>query len=192
MAPYHHGIKGYRKRMCRYTMKQSLAIIKSYLVILLLLICYPAQGMSMPFLSHPPEEVVVFSPMQGQITHNGEPVANAKITRKLQWKDDEGETETFFTDEKGYFELPIKTDVVTLGKLSTFVMHQEINVVVDGKTRPIWVMGKGSKVKYGELGGAVTNLVCHLENEIKRVEVPDGLLGTNCTWSLIKESDGSL
>ena len=164
--------------------------LKPYLIILLFLTCYSAQGMSMPFLTHPPEEVVIFSPLQGQITYHGKPVTNAKITRWLKWKDEEGETETFFTDENGYFDLPIKTDVVTLGKFSTFVMAQKINVFSNGEKYPIWIMGKGSKVKFGELGGIATNLHCELKNDINRVEVKDGLLGTNCTWKLIKDDEG--
>jgi hypothetical protein len=160
---------------------------KAFLIILFFLICYSAQGMSMPIFSHPPEEVVIFSPMQGQITHNGKPVANAKITRWLKWKDPEGETEIFYTDENGYFELPIKTDVVTLGKFTTFVMHQEINVLHNDEKFPIWVMGKSSKEKFGELGGVPTNLHCELANDISRVEVENGLLGTTCTWTLIKD-----
>jgi hypothetical protein len=164
--------------------------LKAFLIILFFLICYSAQGVSMPIFSHPPEEVVVFSPMQGQITHHGKPVANAKISRWLKWKDPEGETEIFYTDENGYFDLPIKTDVVTLGKFSTFVMAQKISVHFEGTTYDIWVTGKRSKIKYGELAGRPVNFRCELISEERPIRLKEGLLLTQCEWDDIEEIDG--
>ena len=131
------------------------------------------------------EEVVIFSPMEGLITLNGEPVPDAKIERWLKWKDEEGEKDYFVTDKQGRFSIPIKKDVVTLSTISQFVMAQEVRVFVDGVEYPIWILSKGSKVIFGELGGVPVNFRCELTDELVRVEVEDGLLGTSCKWDLI-------
>ena len=136
------------------------------------------------------EEVVIFSPMQGQITLNGKPVSNARIERYLKWKDEEGERDYFETDGDGFFQLSIRKDIVTLSAFSTFVMSQEIRVYVDDNEYLIWTMGKGSTVKFGELGGRPVNFRCELNDKPVRVEVTDGLLGTSCKWdSIDKQGD---
>ena len=93
----------------------------------------------------------------------------------------------FFTDENGYFELPIKTDVVTLGKLSTFVMAQEIYVHFQGEKLPVWAKSKRKKGLYGELDGVPQDLKCDLADGLVRLEVGEGMLLTSCKWDLIKE-----
>ena len=136
------------------------------------------------------EEVVIFSPMQGQITLNGKPVSNARIERYLKWKDEEGERDYFETDGDGWFEIPVKQDVVKLSTISQFVIAQEIRVYVDNNEYLIWTLAKSSKVKFGELGGRAINFRCELTDEPTRVEVNDGLLGTSCKWdSIDKQGD---
>jgi len=132
------------------------------------------------------EEVVIFSPMEGHITLNGNPVANAKIERWLKWKNEDGEKDYFTTDNQGRFNIPIKKDIVTLSTVSQFVMAQEIRIYVNGDEHAIWYLSKGSKVEFGELGGKPVNFRCDLKDDLIRVEVDDGLLGTSCKWDSIE------
>ena len=131
------------------------------------------------------EEVVIFSPMEGSITLNGDPVPNAKIERWLKWKDEEGEKDYFSTDENGHFSIPVKKDIVKLSTISTFVMAQEVRVFIDDDKYDIWSLAKRSKVEFGELGGKPANFRCELTDDLVRVEVDDGLLGTSCKWDSI-------
>lgn len=159
-------------------------------LISILLVAYSLEGVSMSLLSHPEEEVVVSSPMEGKITFNNAPAAGAKIERLLKWKDDVGETDTTITDENGNFSLPIIKDKVTLSKISTFVMAQEIRVFYDGKEYLIWTMGKRSKKKYGELGGKPTNFRCELTDEDRPMRLERALLVTTCKWEMIEPPKG--
>ena len=133
-----------------------------------------------------PEEVVIASPLNGHITFQGQPAAGATVTRHLAWKDEAGEKETTVTDEGGYFEFAVKTDVVKISKITQFVMSQEIYVNYQDTEYLIWTIGKGSKELYGELGGKPVNFRCELTDEPVRVEVKNGLLGTSCKWDAVE------
>lgn len=131
------------------------------------------------------EEIVVCSPMEGVITLDGKPAAGARVERSLSWKDKAGEKDSVRTDDQGVFTLPLKTDTLALGKFSQLVINQEIVVIYREQEYLIWTMGKGSKDIYGELGGKPSNFRCELNDEMVRVDVPDGLLGTSCKWDSI-------
>jgi len=135
----------------------------------------------------PEEEVVLFSPMQGQITLNGKPVANARVERFLKWKDETGESDSFSTNQDGQFKIPVKKDAVKLSTISKFVIAQEIRVFIGKDEYLIWTMGTGNKTSYGELGGKPVNFRCELSDEMRRVDVDDGLLGTSCQWDSIEK-----
>ena len=128
------------------------------------------------------EEVVIFSPMQGQITLNGKPVSNARIERYLKWKDEEGERDYFETDGDGWFEIPVKQDVVKLSTISQFVIAQEIRVYVDDVEYPIWAKAKREKGLFDELEGKPVNFRCELTDDFARVEAGRGTLLTSCKW----------
>ena len=132
------------------------------------------------------EEVVLCSPMDGRLTLNGKPVANAKIERLLIWKNEKGETDVFSTDSQGYFSLPIKKDTVKLSKIAQFVVTQEVRVFVDGQEYLIWTMGKSSKEEYGELDGKPVNLRCELSDDDQPMRLEDALLVTKCKWDSIE------
>ena len=140
----------------------------------------------MSLLSHPEEEIVVSSPFEGRITFKGEPAAGAKVVRKLKWKDEEGDTDSVMTDGDGNFSLPIVTDKVTISKITQFVMSQVISVYYNGEETVIWNMGKGSKEKYGELGGKPVNFRCELTDADTPSRLDDALLVTKCKWDGVK------
>lgn len=155
-------------------------------VSVIFLLVYLSEGVAGSMFSKAEEEVVIFSPMQGIITMNGEPVPNARIERWLKWKDEEGEKDYFSTDEQGRFSIPIKKDVVTLSTISQFVMAQEVRVFVDGVEYPIWAKAKRDKGLYGELGGEPEGFKCELLDEFVRVNAEEGILMTLCKWDSIK------
>lgn len=173
-------------------MKINLRNNKFYISIFLsfaIFASYSIEGVSMSLLNHPEEEVVVSSPMEGKITFNNKPVAGAKVERKLKWKDDTWETDTTTTDEQGNFSLPMVKDNVTLSKISTFVMAQEIRVYHEGTEYPIWAKAKHDKGIYGELDGRPSNFRCELTDAFIAVEAGEGMLGTSCKWDKIKPED---
>jgi len=128
------------------------------------------------------EEVWIFSPMEGVITFQGEPAANAQIVRVLKWKDDEGETERFEAGSDGAFWIPGKQETLKTFLPAQFVAHQAVFVEFNGEEFQIWEMGKLDKGKFAETGQELSNLRCELTDEMQPVEVAGGLLMTSCKW----------
>lgn len=126
------------------------------------------------------QKVVIASPLEGVITHNGQPAVGAKVERMLRWKDEESETHTVHADNEGRFELPLREDEVKISSLSRFVIHQKITVHYQGKEIPIWSLGTAHSELYGELGKKPENFRCELAAEPSTKELESGLLYTLC------------
>jgi len=166
--------------------------ITRYLIFLknisfMFLLAYSLTGVSASMFQKPEGEVVLFSPMQGKITVNDKPVADARVERFLKWKDETGEKDSFSTDQSGHFNIPVKKDTIKLSTISKFVIAQEVRVYIDKEEYLIWTMGTGNKTSYGELGGKPKTLRCELSDAMTCVEVDDGLLGTSCKWDSIEK-----
>ena len=142
----------------------------------------------MSFLYHPEEEIVICSPMEGRITFNGAPAAGAKLERFVKWKDEDGQTDTTFTDGNGYFRFPIIKEKAKLPKLSQFVIGQEIHVYFNGDKYPVWAKAKREKGLYGELDGSPVNFRCDLTDELAPVDAGKGMLLTSCKWDSIEKN----
>lgn len=155
--------------------------IAGFLIVLL----YSIDGGAMSSLFG--TEVVLFSPMEGVMTYEGIPVANAKITRLIIWKGDEGETDTFYTSDNGEFKLPIKKAKVRIPAFAEFVLTQEISVFYEEQEFSVWVKAKQDLNEYGELGGKPINLRCELTDKRTRLENFDGLFATSCKWDVIEK-----
>src|SRR5690554_3011894 len=156
-------------------------LIASFLIISI----YSMEGLAMSLFSR--TDVVLFSPMEGKMTFEGKPAANAKIVRTIIWKGDEGETDVFYTAEDGTFKLPIKSAKVRLPILAEFVLTQEISVFYKDQEFAMWFKAKKDLSEYGEMGGKPQNLHCELTNEIVRLEDFNGLFGTSCKWDSIEK-----
>lgn len=128
------------------------------------------------------KEVVLSSPLEGTLTFDGKPAANAEIIRILKWKDDVGETESYFANEQGHFSLPLKKAKVRIPPLAEFVISQTILVRHEGQEIQIWGRTKRGTEIYNELGGRPVNFRCELTDEIEFIDVSDGLFGTSCKW----------
>ena len=172
--------------MMRYVIPITVRIYYQ-LIDLSLLMLLSLKGTAMSLFTLPEEEIVLFSEMKGYITLNGERVKNAKIERLIKWKDDVGEKDYFTTGEDGSFYLPTVTIKANLPKFREFSVSQEITVHYNDNNYLIWTMGKLSKKLFDELGGKPVNFKCELTDNLERVEVKNGLLGTSCHWeSIIK------
>ena len=161
----------------------SNALNARYLFIFCILLLYSMKGVAMSLLLG--TEVVLFSPLEGKITYEGKPASNAKIVRLVRWKDDDGESEVFYTNENGDFSLPIKKAKVRIPMLAEFVVSQEITVFYSGNDFDIWLKSTTEIDEYGGLGGYPKNLRCELTNEVVHQENFNGLFSTSCKWDSI-------
>jgi hypothetical protein len=132
-------------------------------------------------------DVVLFSPLQGKLTYQGESASGAQINRTLAWKNKSGETESFFANEAGEFFLPMKAATIRIPGLAQLVVHQYIEVIFKGQSYPVWTYGKMERELNSELGGSAVNLLCELTDEVVRVEAPNGSLGTSFKWTYIEK-----
>lgn len=142
----------------------------------------------MSIFSKPTEEVVVCSSMEGKLTFEGKPAAGAKIVRWSAWKDEEGESEIFFADEHGYFQLPEKRDVMKKGAfhfLNQFVAQQLVTVTYQAADYEIWYSSKVRPHENVEYGGEPTNFRCELTDEPESSQADGILMTVSCKWDLI-------
>lgn len=133
------------------------------------------------------QRVIIASPLSGVITYEGNPVANTKVERWLQWKDKDGETQTSYTNAKGEFSFPEVSDEVKISPLSAFVITQDIHVYRDGEKKTVWSIGKDNYDLYGEFGGEPVDFACELTDEDDAVRTDGTLIWTSCKWTLIEE-----
>lgn len=136
------------------------------------------------FSKKPKQEVVVCSPMEGQLTFQGKPASGAKIVRWFAWKDQEGESKIYYADENGYFSLPIETDMRKPSILSQFVAKQLVTVTYGGRDYDIWYNSKMTDSIDGEYGGPPSNLRCELTREPEIRNGESILLETSCEWDI--------
>ena len=128
-------------------------------------------------------KLCLFSPVQGIVVHNGQPVVGAVIERtcEWEWKDVEHNKDQVVTDEKGAFSLPGIYSWMGLVQLIPHqpVIYQHIIIKHDGKDYCAWHY---TKMEYGEykelemeeslgdspgLGGKPIDLLCDLGAELK-------------------------
>lgn len=165
-------------------------VIFSVLTVLVTTI-YFSEGVAMSFLFGGKKvEAVLFSPIEGHITFDGKPVSGAVLKLWIAWKDQEGETEYFKTDENGYFSIPVKIVKYRESPLAQISIGQIITVEYKGENYVIWKAGKSSTNLHGELGGRPVNLICELTKNELDAHLDHALLETICVWEkLEKEKD---
>jgi hypothetical protein len=134
------------------------------------------------------ESYVIFSPIEGVLLKNGAPLPNTKIIRKLRWNGNEdGLVEEFFTDEKGYFSLPIHEEELSLNMLSQFVGKADLEFETDTERDYIWTSGKFSAEVFAETAGKISGLVCDIETEEIAVPLSPLPILTKCRWKNMPE-----
>ena len=167
-------------------MRKADSMIILYVSLILMVVfslTYAMNGVAMSMFSGKAEEVILFSPIEGVLTFEGKPTSGAKILRKINWKDEVGETDIFYANEKGEFTLPIKKESIKISSITQFVVHQKIDVFYAGKNFVIWTIGKDSKSEFGELNGKPKNFRCELTDDDVPYRLENALLLTSCKWS---------
>ena len=111
---------------------------------------------------------VLFSPVSGVVTKDGQPVAGAEVEQHYvwHWKDQSAST-TVTTDGEGRFSFPQVTGSSFLGGLMPHepVVEQRIVIRYEGREYLAWKHAKHSYEAGGELGGVPLELECALEAE---------------------------
>jgi hypothetical protein len=153
------------------------------LVTVILIVIWPSQGLAMSFFGSK-QSVVIASPLSGVITYEGAPVSNVKVERWLKWKDEDGETQESYTNEKGEFSFPQVSDKVRISPLSVFVITQNIHVYRNGGKATVWSIGKANYELYGEFGGEPKEFTCELTGDGEAVRSDGALIWTSCKWKL--------
>lgn len=134
------------------------------------------------------KEVILFSPLEGQLTFQGVPLPNTKIKLHISWKDQVGEDFYYITDEKGFFKIPQHKSEYKEDPLAQLVIRQELTVIHNGITYSIWTRSKKEPAEFTELGGKPVELTCELTNELTVIRGIRSLGSTVCTWkSLINK-----
>ena len=148
---------------------------------------YIHEGAAMSLFFGEKREVILFSPLEGQITFQGLPLAKAKIKLHISWKDKKGEFFYYHTDENGFFKIPAHKSEYKESPLAQLVIHQDLSVEHDGNSCEVWIFSKKEPAEHTELGGAPTEMICELTNELNTIRGIRSLGGTVCTWQSLKK-----
>ncbi len=128
------------------------------------------------------ENYCLFSAMEGTLTFQGKPAAGAKVVRQIEV--DKKEAPDFvIADEAGRFSFDTINRKIRQ-RLGEVVISQDIFVHYQGHEYHIWTLGKvGQTSEHEEFGGdKLVDLRCEITNEMVRVEIKKGILGTSCVW----------
>lgn len=127
-------------------------------------------------------EAVLFSPLEGHLTYEGEPASHANIEVWVAWKNQEGEVHQYQSDETGFFSIPAITAIYKDNPLAQLSVAQTVTVKIKGKEFLIWTAGKSSSHLFGELGGKPIDLTCELTRKEMDTHLEHSLLETKCIW----------
>lgn len=126
-------------------------------------------------------KVCVFSEVNLELTHNGEPASGAKVWRRISWQKEI--VEEFEVGSDGELHLPaVYQTSVTKFLPMEFVVSQVFEVTYNEQKFEIWINSKRSPEENSELGGAKLNLACELTDDAELHEEFDTLLLTSCRW----------
>jgi len=129
----------------------------------------------------PLTKTCVFSAIKARITFNGEPVKQAKVIRKWEWK--ELREENTQTDDHGYFEFPaaFESSITRLLPVE-LVIAQGLYVVVDGEEKKFWSNSKREPDENAEFNGKPIALICDLTDEMQIYRDFGSRMNTLCRW----------
>lgn len=128
-------------------------------------------------------KVCVFSEVTARVTVKGEPLKNAVIIRKWEWRELQQDKTT--TDENGYFTFPavFERSIMNRALPIELVIAQGLYVEIDGEIKKIWSNSKREPEQNAELGGQPINLSCELTDEMRITRQYGSIMNTLCTWS---------
>lgn len=113
-------------------------------------------------------KMVIWSPMTGRVTLNGQPAAGAVLMRNFdwEWKDETGSDQTV-ANSAGEFSLPVIERSSLLGSLLPHqpVIKQVMVIEYKGVKYQAWGFHKMNYKINGENEGRPINVTCRLEAE---------------------------
>ena len=121
----------------------------------------------------------VFSSVNIRLLNNGEPVSNAKVTRKWDWN--KGDSDESVTNNDGNVSFPAvyESSVSRLLPIE-LVIGQQLSVQINGKEEVFWVNSKREPEENAEYGGAQFQVVCELSDDDVLIEDYGSLMVTKC------------
>ena len=159
---------------------QNMAIKPTVAFFIFILFCFPAFAMKK-------DNLVLCSPMQGQILNNGQPVAGLRVEQRLLWNmEKEPRIAHATTDEQGYFTFPKVVASANFSWLAQLLhvpaISQSVDVFLEGERVSVFAAGKNNyddenvtgypviKMKCDlntryVLGGVLPSLVCDLQKK---------------------------
>ena len=126
---------------------------------------------------------VIASPLEGVLVRDGKPLANTRIIRRLRWNgNEEGVVDEFFTDDKGYFDIPIHEEFLALGKLTEFVGTITLYVDSINDDNFFYHSSKRSAEIYSDIKEPLLELVCDMAQEEALVDISRVGIFSRCKW----------
>lgn len=121
----------------------------------------------------------VFSEVKAHLLLNGQPVANARVTRQWNWS--EPKSDQALTDENGYVYFPavFESSISRLLPIEV-VVGQQLSVVIKGEKKIFWSNAKREAEENSEFGGAPFSVVCELSDEEYLIRDYGSLTVTMC------------
>ena len=134
------------------------------------------------------KKISLFSEVSGVITLDQKPLADARVTRTVEWKDKTYKDEAV-TGTDGSFAMP-PMEGPGRQLMAEFVAFQTITVQYQGKTWPIWGLTKGDERLNHELidknnmntDGMPIKFSCELSDPERYIQLLSAVLETNCIF----------
>ena len=129
------------------------------------------------------ENYVVSSPLNGFLVREGKALVNTKVIRRLSWSgNEEGIVDEFVTDDKGYFDIPVHEELLTLGKLTEFVGTITLYVDSINDDNFFYHSSKRSAEIYSDTKEPLAELVCDMAQEEALVDISRVGIFSRCKW----------
>ena len=126
-------------------------------------------------------KVYTFSEVNLKLTKDGEPIPNAKVSRKVEWKKEKIEEAVTNGDGEVHFPAVFERSAAKFLPME-IVIAQVITVEVDGEVVKIWGNTKRDELENSELGGRSLNLTCEITDKKQLYRDFGSMLGTICKW----------
>lgn len=135
-----------------------------------------------------PESYVISAPLAGLLVKEGLPLANARIIRRVSWNGNEyGRVDEFYTNDRGYFEIPAHHEELSLGILDEFFATTELFSDREINENAFWYSQKKTREVYNEKSLQFNELVCDINMVEERVNLGNIGVLTKCQWQGMPE-----
>jgi len=140
--------------------------------------------LSLLFGKKPLQNYVLSSPIEGVLMKGGEPLANTKIIREVNWFGGEDKVfEEFTTNDNGVFNLPAYEKELKLGKLTQFVANSYLYAyeIDENDDNLFYMTSNFGGTIYSETEVPLNDLVCDMNQPEDSVRINSSIY-SRCTW----------